>query len=162
MVTCRSSVTGIEKGVPADKLQFRPSVYGLIIHYDQILLNGFRGGYIFPGGGIDPGETLNEALEREIFEETGLSVTQETFLHFEEHFVISDMAKVETYFHTFRWYFLCKDPVGEISTIGFTELERNHMQEPQWIPIDQIRNLKIYHPHDPIALIQKALVNSVK
>lgn len=33
-----------------------------------------------PGGGVEPGETLEEALEREILEETGLSIAVRDFL----------------------------------------------------------------------------------
>lgn len=63
-----------EQEVPAEKLIFRPSVYGLLFRDNQILLSQQWGGYDFPGGGVNVDETLSEALQREFKEETGLSV----------------------------------------------------------------------------------------
>ena len=34
----------------------------------------FKGQWCLPGGAVDPGESVTEACEREVFEETGLSV----------------------------------------------------------------------------------------
>jgi len=55
----------------------------------------------FPGGRVEPGETLHEAVVREAFEETGLEVVVDRFVGFVErfgddpapyHFVIMDFA----------------------------------------------------------------------
>ena len=55
----------------------------------------------FPGGRLEPGETLHEAVVREAFEETGLEVVVDRFVGFVErfgddpapyHFVIMDFA----------------------------------------------------------------------
>ena len=40
----------------------------------QCLLAKYAGIYMLPGGKIDQGETEEEAIEREILEETGISV----------------------------------------------------------------------------------------
>jgi 8-oxo-dGTP diphosphatase len=43
---------------------------------DQILLvHSPRGDWEFPGGQVEEGETLMQALQREILEETGVSVS---------------------------------------------------------------------------------------
>jgi ADP-ribose pyrophosphatase YjhB (NUDIX family) len=52
----------------------RVGVNAVIIEQEQILLVEFNDDsglhYNFPGGGIQPGETAHEALQREVFEET--------------------------------------------------------------------------------------------
>lgn len=55
---------------------FRPSVRGIIMSGDKIAMahSRKRRYYKFPGGGIEPGEDHICALEREVKEETGLTV----------------------------------------------------------------------------------------
>lgn len=63
----------------------RPGAKGLIVKDGKVLVvreKVMRSGKEviindFPGGGIDPGETMEEALQREIFEELGLHVRSE-------------------------------------------------------------------------------------
>lgn len=54
----------------------RVCVRGLIVHDNCVVLNEFNKGehYNLPGGGVEPGETLKEALIREVKEETRLDV----------------------------------------------------------------------------------------
>lgn len=54
----------------------RVCVRGLIVHDNCIALNEFNDGeyYNLPGGGAEPGETIKEAVTREVKEETGLDV----------------------------------------------------------------------------------------
>jgi putative (di)nucleoside polyphosphate hydrolase len=57
-------------------VQFRPNVAALMVRSEGQLLIcerlKFRGAWQFPQGGVDPGETLVEALWREVREEVGL------------------------------------------------------------------------------------------
>lgn len=54
----------------------RPGAYALIENKDrQIAVIESGNGYFLPGGGIDPGETEVDALERELMEETGYQVS---------------------------------------------------------------------------------------
>ena len=56
----------------------RRAVRGIIIQGKKLLLlyTPVRKEYKFPGGGVDAGETLEAALEREILEECGAQLTR--------------------------------------------------------------------------------------
>jgi ADP-ribose pyrophosphatase YjhB (NUDIX family) len=51
-----------------------------LVEFDHSILLGRRGKdpnrglYVLPGGGVKPGELLERAVEREVLEETGLSI----------------------------------------------------------------------------------------
>ena len=60
----------------SSKAQFRIGVFGVIIEEGKVLL-GLRRDidwWNLPGGGMELGETVDEALQREVLEETGLQV----------------------------------------------------------------------------------------
>lgn len=64
---------------------------GVLVENDAILLVKHEGlgpaGFLWnpPGGGVQFGETVEQTVEREFLEETGLTVHTEKFLVFSEH-----------------------------------------------------------------------------
>ena len=54
--------------------------YELLFTVRSSQLSSHAGEISFPGGGVDEGETLDEAARREAFEEIGLTVTSEALL----------------------------------------------------------------------------------
>lgn len=136
--------------VPVSKLKFRPSVYGVLLHGEKVLLHGYDDGYDFPGGGVNLGESLKDALDREIMEETGLSVDIGKLLHVEEDFFIHPAT--EQPHQTFLFFFACSNPRGELTTAHFDEHEKTVARLAEWIPIEQVPDLKHYNPlsHDSI------------
>lgn len=61
LITCRDWNDDLHK-VSVDEMSFRPSVYGVIIEGDKILLSPQRDGYDFPGGGMELHETIEQCL----------------------------------------------------------------------------------------------------
>src|SRR5437899_12134334 len=59
--------------------QFRIAVYAIIFAAGRVLLALRRNidWWNLPGGGMEPGETVDEAMRREVREETGLEVEVE-------------------------------------------------------------------------------------
>jgi len=55
---------------------------GVLVDGDRVLLlrHTYVPGWQFPGGGVDPGETIEQAFRREMLEETGYEVTGEAEL----------------------------------------------------------------------------------
>ena len=89
MVEC-TTLHGYKKMISKDKLVFRPAGYAVVIDNDKVLLCNTKstGKYWFPGGGVDLGEKLEDAIRREVREETGIEIEVEKFLTFQEVFSI--------------------------------------------------------------------------
>ncbi len=59
----------------------RPGCYAVILDSaGRMAIADVEGAWHLPGGGVDPGETYEQALVREVREETGLAVTPGAFL----------------------------------------------------------------------------------
>ena len=154
LINC-TNANGDSKEVPVNELEFRPSIYAVVIKDGNILLSRQWDGYDFPGGAVDKGETLDEALEREVREETGLSVKRGHMLFIGDDFFIHPVHK--TCYHSVVMYFTGEDPTGEIATDGFTETEKQFMHAAEWVPLERIDSIKFYNPVDSPALIRAAI-----
>ncbi|MFC1638929.1 NUDIX domain-containing protein [Patescibacteria group bacterium] len=122
--------------VPGDSLRFRPSAYGVVVHGERMLLIRLPNGKLFfPGGGVEPGETLAGACKREFWEETGHDVWPGERLTFGESFMYFDPKKVA--WHCVGLFFICElqsDPDQPLKGID-EELEGR----PVWVPLDGLR-----------------------
>lgn len=153
-VLCRDK-DGNKEEIPVEKLSFRPSIYAIIIKEEKVLLVPQWDGYDFPGGGIDLGETLDEAFEREVWEETGLHVKRGELLASEDDFY---MRGKDFPCHSILLYYTCKEISGEVSSKNFSEEEKGYAKKAEWISIANIPKLKIrfYNSVDSLNLIKKA------
>ena len=122
----------------------RRGVRVLLVAGDDVLLLGDSdpgversGWWVLPGGGIDPGESDEEAAVREVFEETGLTVAPATLegpvarrrvVHgYSDRVLIQD----ETF------YRLRVDSF-EPDQSGLTERERGRSRGWGWFPVDSL------------------------
>ncbi len=140
--------------VPVNELTMRPSIYGVIIKDDKVLLVKQWDGYAFPGGGVEVGEDMYDALVREVREETGLEVTVGEVVACENSF-FKWMGK---YFHTILIFRHCEAVGGELSIDGLEEIEKGITNGlPEWIPIENLEKIKFYTTVDNIKIIRAAL-----
>lgn len=143
---------GSKRQVPTDELVFRPGVYGVITQGVNILLVKIRGTgrWGFPGGMIEKGEHLEAALCREVWEETGVSISNVSFLAVRESF----FYHAEKGYHCFSFFYRASpkselhpdhkqgDPndVAENPTwVDFTTLQSGSFQAFGWDILDFIR-----------------------
>jgi 8-oxo-dGTP diphosphatase len=76
----------------------RPGAYAVIAADDQVLVVETPMGFFLPGGGIADGETAEQALRREVFEETGCRIASVREVGRARQYVGSGFNKVETFF----------------------------------------------------------------
>jgi len=132
LVTC-DSIFENQVVVEKEKLSFRASVYAIMIVDGKILLikNRSSGKYAFPGGGIEIGEPILDALVREVKEETGLNIKVESFFHFKEHFFYYD--PLDQAFHSFMVFYLCHPQ--SFVLIENEKIDDIESESPEWFDL---------------------------
>jgi 8-oxo-dGTP pyrophosphatase MutT (NUDIX family) len=145
--------------VSPEELSFRPSVYGILIEDGNIMLSRQWDGYDFPGGGVDLDETLEEALKREFFEETGLLVNVSEVFHAESSFFKpshSEKRKNENW-NCPMIYFFVEKTGGSLSTDNFDENEKAYAKMAEWVDLGSIDDIKFTSTVDNKKILQKAI-----
>jgi len=117
----------------------RTASRGVVVQDGRLLMiHTAAGDYKFPGGGVEPGETLQEALCREMLEETGRSVTggiePVALVHERRRGRTADILEMDSY------YFLCQ--VGEEQApLMLEDYERDEQFTPVWVELTQALNV---------------------
>lgn len=146
--------------VDAKKLTFRPSIYGILIEKNKIILSKQWDGYDFPGGGAELHETVEDTLKREFWEETGFKVKPIKLIYAGTSFFYSVERK--KYWNCQVYYFLVKKIGGKLSKANFDEHEKIYANMAEWIDIDikNLNQLKFYNSlgnQGSIKLIKQAI-----
>lgn len=105
-----------------------------------LLIHRFKNGeeyYVFPGGGVEEGESVEEAATREAKEETGLNVTISKKLWENEN---KNNNRIEH-------YYLVDKFSGELATeIGGPEQKTqsaDNVYHLEWVALDKINDIKL-------------------
>ena len=100
--------------------------------------------YMFPGGGLEEGESLEDCCQREVLEETGVVVN-----------IVAKTVAITEVFKDSMWtnhYFIC-DYVKETNSVQFTQEEIDLELEFMWIKeeelLDIFANNMGKHEHAP-------------
>ncbi|MCX7744797.1 MAG: NUDIX domain-containing protein [Flavobacteriales bacterium] len=133
--------------------KFMIRVYALIIHSDFILVcdENYDGVLMtkFPGGGVEFGEGIKEALYREIYEEMQAEILEAT------HFYTTDFFQ-QSAFHPntqlISVYYLVtlKNPFSfqaEVSLLP-NYPENKHQSHFRWVPLKQLSSEGVTFPID--------------
>jgi 8-oxo-dGTP diphosphatase len=154
IITC-IDIKGRKHKVDSNKLSFRPAVYGIAIKDGKVLLSKQWDGYDFPGGGIKIWESIDQALIREYFEETGLKIKLKNAVFCETSF-FQRIYKKE-FVNSILIYFLCEIIGGKLSSINLAEHEKKYISGAEWIDIKLISKIKFYNPVDNVKIIKQAI-----
>jgi len=129
----------------------------LIQENSVALIERHRGGFhyfVFPGGGVDKGESPEQAAVRETLEELGIEVA-----------IKQKVAEVQLGQKSRQVYFLVEQIGGEFGTGTGEEFTASNPDDPQkgiyipiWMPIDQLLQHTNVYPADVAQLV----INSLK
>jgi 8-oxo-dGTP pyrophosphatase MutT (NUDIX family) len=112
-----------------------------------------------PGGGVDDGETLEEAALRELSEETGL-IRQSVGPEIARREVTLQLPDGEHVLQDER-YFLVRVADNALSRDAWTDLEREIMVEHRWWPLEDLaRTRDTVWPEKLVELAKGALNQS--
>jgi 8-oxo-dGTP diphosphatase len=141
--------------VAISELVWRPAVYAIIIQEGKILMSPQFGGYDLPGGGVDIEEILEEALIREVREETGFDVKIDTLITVKESFFT--FRKKWKHTHSIALYYAAHIIWGELSEEWFVGGEKEYMKMAEWIPIERFYELQIYSSINIKPIVQEVV-----
>ena len=129
----------------------RPSVRGIIIREGRIAMVHSRkyDYYTFPGGGIDRDERMEDALIREIREETGLEVIPESIREY-GLVVRKEKGAIDDLFIQENYYFLCDVSSRMLrQELGGYEIDEDY--ELSWMDPDAAVEANRTRPHGDLS-----------
>ena len=126
--------------------EIRNAARALIVRDDRILLlrkTGYADGerFALPGGGQDPGETLQQALLRECREEIGTRVRIHDLVHVADYFKLRDTDPPSTR-HLVEFLFRCEVPESYVPVNG--EHPDKHQVEVVWAQLDSLPGMPLF------------------
>ena len=124
----------------------RNAARALIVREDRILLLRKDGGdrgerFALPGGGQEPGETLQQTLNRECLEEIGTQVHIQDLVHVADFFKPRDTDPPSTR-HLVEFLFWCTVP--ETYTARSGQSPDKHQVAVIWAPLEDLPHMPFY------------------
>ena len=125
----------------------------LMVRQNRIALGG--PGLEFPAGGIDPDETPNQAAQRELMEETGISSSLGELINLGDEFIICESAFSETA----SWFAI---PLDEKQLYRYKERKLSHTGCEEIISLavvshEELLKINTFQVHCGLSLLKNYL-----
>ena len=116
-----------------------PAVGALIINAEEKIFlmksHKWHGQYVIPGGHIELGETMEEALRREVKEETNLDISHIEFLIFQEFIYDKSFWKKD---HYIFFDYQCRTDSSDV-------ILNEEAEEYTWVSVEEALKLPVEH-----------------
>lgn len=133
-------------GFTKDTNWFRYRAAAIIIENECVLLAGNTNDDYFysVGGAVHMGETAEDAVRREVYEETGIHYEVDKLAVIHENFFIEDRDKIKNaQCHEISFYFFMK-PRGTQALNSNSYTQGGVKEEMHWIPIENLNKYKAF------------------
>lgn len=137
MIECTTAYDK-KKLVKPEDLIFRPSVYGFITKDNKLLVMQAKttGKLTLPGGGIEKGELVADALKRETKEETSIEIRVGDLVGVEESFFYYDPWKEA--WHGLLLFYSCEPVSSDIVDVENVAGTETGTEKPEWVEIESL------------------------
>ena len=133
---------------------FNLRVYGLVINdKNEILLSDeCRFGHFFtkfPGGGVEKGEGILDALRREFQEELNLEIEDATPFYFNDFYQESAFRKED---QIVSFYYLVKCDISKIMVENYEIPFQDETEKQRWVSIALLNENNLTFPIDKVVV----------
>ena len=128
-----------------DKKAFRYRAAAIIVEENCVLFarNEVDDYYYSVGGAVHMGETSEEAVKREVFEETGVRYEVDHLAVIRENFFIGTSGLKGVDFHELTFYYMIK-PMRKRDFTSSSTTMSGVKETMLWVPIDELDKCKAY------------------
>ncbi len=120
---------------------------GIVIHDNKLLMiHRFRDGkeyYVLPGGGVEEGESPQEAVVREIKEETSVETRLNSGLALFSHNYTADTGE-ESIHQLFLCEYISGTPALQQDSVEKMRADHNNIYDPIWVDLDRLESMTIW------------------
>ncbi|HEX7368567.1 MAG TPA: NUDIX domain-containing protein [Candidatus Saccharimonadales bacterium] len=148
-------INGTLHEIELNSLRWRPSMYGIVIQDDTLLVSPQFRGYDLPGGGLEIGEMLEDGVTREVWEETGLRVANPRIVGVTSNFFVLPGSTKGVNVQSILLYYACDLVGGELSDANFDPYERENSRFPEWLPLSQLDSIDVASSYDWREIVKK-------
>lgn len=130
-------------GFTKDNRWFRYRAAAVIVEDDCVLFaQNDRDNYLYSvGGAVEMGETAEDAVRREVFEETGVHYDVDRLVFIHENFFEGEGSIGALHCHEIAFYFLMK-PRGTKELDSHSTTSDGLEERMLWIPIKELSNYR--------------------
>jgi len=133
---------------------FNLRVYGLVINEKQeiLLSDECRFGHFFtkfPGGGVEKGEGIIDALHREFQEEMNLKIEDATPFYFNDFYQESAFRKED---QIVSFYYLVQCDTSKIKSYYYNIPFFEEVEKQRWVKLEDLEESDLTFPIDKIVV----------